>query len=503
VSIRFLRASTLLLVGLMAALETVAPVAAIQDGGLNADPLPMWQTNDTVYALAVTGGVLYAGGDFTSVRPPGQPPGGPGEVARRHIAAFDADKGTPLPFPHDVDGGIRALRLSPDHGTLYVGGEFTHVDGLPRNHVAAFSTATGALATGFHPSVNGPVRAIATSPQGSTVYLGGVFQKVNGVATVGGHAVSNLAAVSSTGQLLTSFAPRADKVVHALAVPDDGSRVIVGGGFNYLDGVAGRGIGAVDPIDGSIEPWQFHPIPLEAAVKTIITDGQGHAFIGSEGTYDGTFAVNYSNGSEFWFDRCYGATQSLVLLKGWLFVASHMHNCAPGVVGGPKQVEKVWHHFAVEVPGNGHVGGWWPNTSGNPLGPRALATDGAQLFAGGDFVAVNHERQQGLTRFGGPPDTTAPSRPPPPTAQGAGTGAINVTLTASLDIDDGTLTYTVLRDGTVTVATRTITSKPWLRPTVTVNDSGLASGSTHRYTIRASDGINSNQSSPSASVVAP
>jgi hypothetical protein len=491
-----------LVVGLVATLEMIAQAGAIQDGGLNADARPIWQTNGTVYALAVTGGVLYAGGDFTRVRPPGQPLGS-GEVAREHFAALDAATGTLLSLHHVLDGGIRALRLSPDQDTLYVGGQFTHVDGLTRGHVAAFNTATGALEAGFHPSVNGPVRAIATSPEGSTVYLGGVFERVNGVATLGGHSVSNLAAVSSTGQLRASFAPRADKVVHALAVPNDGSRVIVGGAFNYLDGVSGRGIGAVDPIDGSIEPWQFHPIPLEAAVKTIITDGQGHAFIGSEGTYDGTFAVNYSNGSEFWFDRCYGATQALVLLKGWLFVASHMHNCAPGVVGGPKQVEHVWHHFEVEDPSNGHVGGWWPNTGGNPLGPRALATDGAQLFAGGDFLAVNHKKQQGLTRFGGPPDTTAPSRPPTPTAAGAGTGAINVTLTASLDIDDGTLTYTVLRDGSVTVATRTITSKPWLRPTVTVTDSGLASGSTHRYTIRASDGVNSNQSSQSAPVVAP
>ena len=45
-----------------------------------AQPLPTWQTNGVVYAVEHVNGVVYAGGNFTSVRPPGAAPG-TGEVA--------------------------------------------------------------------------------------------------------------------------------------------------------------------------------------------------------------------------------------------------------------------------------------------------------------------------------------------------------------------------------------------------------------------------------------
>ena len=37
------------------------------------------------------------------------------------------------------------IRASPDGSRVYVGGDFTTVDGAARNHIAAFNTATGAL----------------------------------------------------------------------------------------------------------------------------------------------------------------------------------------------------------------------------------------------------------------------------------------------------------------------------------------------------------------------
>ena len=37
------------------------------------------------------------------------------------------------------------ITASPDGSRVYVGGDFTAVDGAARGHVAAFDTATGAL----------------------------------------------------------------------------------------------------------------------------------------------------------------------------------------------------------------------------------------------------------------------------------------------------------------------------------------------------------------------
>ena len=110
-----------------------------------------WQTNNTVWAIAPVNGDMYVGGRFTSVRPPGDP-AGTGEVASTYLAEFDASTGALVTsFTPTLDGQVTALAVSPDGSTLYVGGSFTHVNGSFRNHLAAFSTSTGALSTTWVP----------------------------------------------------------------------------------------------------------------------------------------------------------------------------------------------------------------------------------------------------------------------------------------------------------------------------------------------------------------
>ena len=89
-------------------------------------------------------------------------------------------------FHHSLNGAGRRIAASPDGSTIYVGGEFTAVDGKARRHLAAFDVASGDLVARFHPNVGGRVRAIAVS--NSTVYVGGVFTRA------GGRARSDLAA---------------------------------------------------------------------------------------------------------------------------------------------------------------------------------------------------------------------------------------------------------------------------------------------------------------------
>src|SRR6266508_4250233 len=69
---------------------------ALEADTVVANSTPTWQTNGTVWALAYANGVVYASGDFTSVRPPGAALG-TGEVARNHLAAFNASTGDLLP----------------------------------------------------------------------------------------------------------------------------------------------------------------------------------------------------------------------------------------------------------------------------------------------------------------------------------------------------------------------------------------------------------------------
>ncbi len=460
-----------------------------------------WQTNGTVWALAYARGVVYASGDFTSVRPPGAA-AGTSEVARNHFAAFDASTGAVLPFNHDLSAKAWVMVPSADGGTLYIGGDFSTVDGVSRPKLAAFDTATGNL-TGWAPRVTGSIRGMAL--HGDTMYVAGTFGAINGQTR------KNLGAVSATGSgTPLPWAPTADLTVFRIASAPDGSRVFVGGYFSVLNGIARRGTGALDPSTGATLPWASanvlppHTGTCTSDIRDLRVDAN-NVYFAAEGTgggcFDGTFAARQSDGAVLWKNTCLGATQAIEIIGSFLYKGSHAHDCSS--VGAFPQVSSgAARHLLVEKLSDGSLGPWYPNTSGNPLGPRAFATDGTQLFVGGDFGTVNNKAQQGLTRFGGPPDLTKPRQPKAPLASSTTAGQVRVNWQATTDDDDETLVYRVYRDGSTTPL---FTSQPtrstfWILPTQSFSDTGLTAGSTHTYRVDAKEVNGTNVSAKSTAV---
>ncbi len=81
-------------------------------------------------------------------------------------------------------------------------------------------------------------------------------------------------------------------------------------------------------------------------------------------------------------------------------------------------------------------------------------------------------------------------------------GVDNVTFTGVSDPDDGTLTYSIYRNGvTNPVGTLTATSWPWALPVLHFEDTGLTPGSSHTYTVTASDGTLTTAKSPASASV--
>jgi hypothetical protein len=375
---------------------------------------------------------VYAGGQFLHARPPGEAAGvTTGQVSRTYLAAFSSSTGALVTSFDPVitttassSPAVYALALSPDGKTLYVGGTFNHVNGQYRDNLAAFSTSTGAL-TSWAPSAYGKVNAIAPAPNGQEIYVGGAFNELGTPGTTGGLQARTYAGAVNTAGNLQPWAPLLNNSVTTLAVSPDDSQVLVGGYFGTINSVSQPGAGAVDPVNGTTDvPWGANIVPDDSscfppAVKDIVISN-GVAYISSEGTgsgcFDGDFAVSLgSSDSLVWQNACLGATQSLAVIHGYLFKGSHAHDCA-FAPGGFPQVNNntggwVTHHLLDQSLVDGSLGHWTPNTDGTVLGPRAMATDGNRLFVGGDFENVNGKAQQGIAIFPAKPDSVYPSNP--------------------------------------------------------------------------------------------
>ena len=125
-----------------------APVAAAATPPpptVTADALPTWQINGVVWSQAIIGDTVYVTGSFTRARPPGVAAGGAGEVVANNIFAYSLSTGARV-TAFVTSPGLNAqglvIRASADGSRLWVGGDFTTVNGTARGHLAALNPAT-------------------------------------------------------------------------------------------------------------------------------------------------------------------------------------------------------------------------------------------------------------------------------------------------------------------------------------------------------------------------
>ncbi|WP_093710151.1 LamG domain-containing protein [Streptomyces sp. 2131.1] len=488
-----------LLAGALSAAAAGSPASALTAPvSITADDLSTWQTNGIVWSMAASAdGVVYAGGTFSTVRPPGAA-AGTSEQPAVNFAAFDAATGAPTDcsLSFTVSSGtatVRSLVLSPDGRTLYAGGRFGAVNGEGVSNIAAIDTATCTPRQDFKVAVSATVRALAVT--GDTVYLAGDFTQV------GGQPRSHFAAVT-TGASLLPFTADADEVARAVEVTQDGRHVLLGGDFFQINGTNTHALAVVDATTGQLTKSYPGFIDNNSTVQDITTDAGGF-YTGNEGTgggvFDGRIALNLSNFEQRWRDTCLGATQALLVHDGVLYSGSHAHDCS-SMDEFPDQPRK---HLLAQSVDDPKLLPWFPDTNdgiGEPVGPRVMAqTDKGgrhYLWVGGEFTTVNSKGQQGLTRFADGPDTGAPWVPNVSVSTVAA-NKVEVNWQTSFDTDDGTLTYRIYKDGASTpVHTTTGYSVFWDRPQLRWTDTDVAPGETHTYRITASDGINTSAKSP-------
>jgi hypothetical protein len=180
----------------------------------------------------------------------------PHAVAADHVTHSGVVSAVPAAYTPDVnDGAVYAIAQSGP--TVVIGGDFTsispHGDAstvYPVNHIAAFTAGTGDIATAFAPTINGTVNVVLPGTQPGTVYVGGDFTQIDG-------STSHLALIDTTtgalvpGWTSPSFTGPGSPTVNAVAL--SGNRLFVGGVFSAVGGQARQSLVALNPTSGAVD----------------------------------------------------------------------------------------------------------------------------------------------------------------------------------------------------------------------------------------------------------
>jgi hypothetical protein len=360
--------------------------AALSAGPANA-PLPTWQAEGRVSVLAISNGVVYLGGSFTTLTSHGTRR----TVTRHRLAAIDESTGKPTAWNPSVNGPVHALRVIGNR--VYVGGRFTSIGGHSVRNLAVVSRTTGKVVTAFRGSANGEVDAMAASA--TRLYIGGSFSRVEGSAR------GNLAALGlARGGLDSAWRPTANGPVHVLLDDPAARRIFVGGHFGTVDGAARPFLAAVGARRGSVFRWQAAPLGQVWALALGSTSLYA-AVGGHEGGQLDAFAPG--TGGLRWSRFADGDVQAVALAGGEVLAGGHFLNACgdAGTPGGgspwvctvPVRRDRF---FATDE--SGAIQPWNPGAN-SLYGVWALRTDAGHVDAGGDFTLVDGAHQARFAEF--------------------------------------------------------------------------------------------------------
>jgi DNA-binding beta-propeller fold protein YncE len=334
--------------------------------------------NGNVYAVARFADRVYIAGDFTALTD------GAGRVVPRlRIAALNAITGAPLEgFAPHADDIVWSLAVSPDGSRVYVGGQFHRINGEDHPRLAALDAFTGNAIPTWAGAANGGIVHDLVASSG-VVYAGGGFNKI------GGAPRRDVAALDAmTGTAIPGWEADTNGSVRAVALSPDGSRLYVGGTYTRIDGARHQNLSVVDAATGTMLPWRPAPrypvLDIAASVDAVYIAGAGTG---------GTLAsLRVSDGRALWSLATDGDVQALALLGGRLYVGGHFTTAA----GSTRR--KI---FAVESS-TGALDPWRPMLN-SKVGVRGIDAVATGVHLVGDFTHVNGVPQRGYAQFSDSP----------------------------------------------------------------------------------------------------
>ncbi|MEP7041475.1 MAG: delta-60 repeat domain-containing protein [Dokdonella sp.] len=361
------------------------------------------------------------------------------------LAASVAAAQTPAPLaapnvPLALAGVVATVIRQPDGGIVF-GGQFSSVNGVPRNNIARLAP-DGTLDLDWDPSANGYVTVLAANANGD-IFAGGTFTAMGGqprnlLAKISGSA-DGAADAEWDATIPEDVFGDTQYVVTALTVDTNGA-LYVGGALHSIGGVQRACVAKLSGSGGATVDAQWNP-PLNGSETNVVAamalDDSGSIYIASrdpDGSCNtsciGKFSTSGSGErSADWVQAAAGAATVLAVAQdGALFAAGDF--TLPGgaretvkfAAGGNGSVDAGWipssltgvQAIAFDAMGSLYAGGdsgiaklstatgttqadWNVATGESPVLALALSPDGA-LYAGGAFDHVDNHLALGLTR---------------------------------------------------------------------------------------------------------
>ena len=405
----------LLILAALSAVPAAEATDAAQSVVVSATPAKFTPNiqDGQVNAVAQAGNLMVVGGTFTGVKGKNDT-----TVTTVHeIVAFDSQTGAiDTSFMPDIEGGeVSTISVAPGGQAVFVGGEFSTVNGVAAKRIVKLNLADGSIDTSWKGVVSVGSWVEDSQVLGNDLYIGGAFSSIDGVAR------GRLAALDvNTGALdpnvNVNFATKRAgtlRVAH-FDISPDGTKLVATGTFLTADGLDRAQIAVLDltttPV--SVSSWQtnsFKPAcssHFDTYIRDVKWAPDGSYFIvGDTGAYFGgpgagvlcdsvsRWEGNTSGPGQLptWADYSGGDSITQVAVTGTaVYAGGHQrweNNPLAGDSAGPGAVPRMG--IAALDPVNGMPFSWNPGRNPRGSGVWALLATQDGLWVGSDTAYID------------------------------------------------------------------------------------------------------------------
>lgn len=318
-------------------------------------------------------GNIYIGGDFTSIN---------GE-ARNHLAELKANTYELLPFNPVIYKAFESYKfpyvqsLKVIGSTLYIGGHFDSINGIARNNLGAVNTTDGST-TSWNPNLDDSTGYVSTIEAGSnndTIFIGGQF----------GHVGNDLRICIARLDLKTGKATKWDTKSNSIVnyIKRYGNTLYVAGSFTNIGGSNRTEVAAINISNALATDWNPQ---IDGKVNSIDIDSRnvylGGRFMFINGytkALGDPFAIASLNKlddgrSKPWIPDTYGTANTIYKDDKKLYIGGKFNtNNSISNLGSFNLVTN-------------EVNNWKPNPDQNGINTLLILNN--NVFVGGDYTNI-------------------------------------------------------------------------------------------------------------------